>query len=423
MASMFLTRLLVRTPLARLLPRVRRLPANAARYLHYYSDRVLTAPLDLLGGAAHFLEMPAPDGIDLAQASPRFDLVPSATTWLPAERRGLPAPGGLAELRDAVARHLAAEQALTVRGQEEVVITAGAAGAFAAAVDALVNPGDHVALFDPTALLYPLMLRQRGADIRWIATELDQGQIRFRFDHLARALHRARLLVLACPDNPTGGVFNNEDLEQIAWWADRHDVLLFCDRSYARFQYEGEPCGLATLPQGQKRTLTAGSLSKGHGLAWARVGWLAGPPPLVGACRLTATLQGQLVPTVCQQLACSALAQDQQAFAVFKADLAERRRYVFDRLLALGLQPSWPAGAFFFWVGVGRLGLEGEAFADRLLREKKVLAWPGFYFGPAGRRHIRLSYLADEGRLREGLARVGDLVRELGGKPAARQAA
>jgi aspartate/methionine/tyrosine aminotransferase len=415
MLPLFLTRLLIRTGLARLLPRVRRLGGGTAAYLHYYSDRVLATPLADLTEAASILEARGPDGIDLAQGSPRFDLVPSSTTWLPIDRRGLPPPGGLPELRQAVADHLAAEQGLTVRPADEVLITAGAAGALAAALDSFVNPGDRVVLFDPTSLLYPLLLRPRRARVRWVPTETEGGRIRFHFDDLARALHRARLLILASPASPTGGVFAADDLEQIAWWADRHDVLLLWDRAFARFQYDGEPSELGTLPKARRRTLTLGSVSKGHGLASARVGWLAGDRRLVGACSVTAALHGQLVPTVCQQLACAALGQDRQTFTPLLTELGSRRRYAFDRLRAMGLKPTWPAGGLFLWVGVGHVGLDGAALANRLLCESNVLVWPGHFFGPGSTNHVRVSYVADEGRVRAGLARMVEVIRQKDG--------
>jgi aspartate/methionine/tyrosine aminotransferase len=411
MRSLFLSKLLIRTGLARLLPRVRGLGPGVADFLPYYSDRVLAAPFAELTEVGRHLEMTEADGIDLAAGSPRFDLAPSGSTWLPADRRGAPRPGGLPELRAAVADHLAAEQALHVRPEGELLITPGASGALAAALDAFVNPGDRVVLFDPTSLLYPLALCPRRARIRWVPTMTDSGRVRFRFHDLARALHRARLLILANPASPTGATFTAEDLEQIAWWAERRDVLLLCDQTFARFRYESEPCSLGGLDRARRRTLTAGSLSMGHGLAAARVGWLAGHRHLIGACAVTAVLHAQAVPTLCQQVACAALSQDRQNFAPLLDELASKRRYVFQRLQALGLPVNLPAAGFFFWVPVRHLQLDGRAFAERMLHEKKVLVWPGHFFGPSGRDFIRLSYLADDGRLREGLSRLGELVR------------
>lgn len=406
-----LAKLLVRTGLARLLPGVRRLADGGGAFLRYYGDRVLAAPHQALCDAACFLDAPGPDAIDLAAGTPRFDLTPAATTKLPADRRGWPPPWGLPELRDAVADRLEAHHGLDVNPEDEVLITHGAAGAFAVAADAFLNPGDRVVLFDPTSPVYPLALRHRRARVRWVPTWTEGGRVRFRSPDLLKALRGARLVVVNSPANPTGGVFGPEELEQIAWWAERRDLLLFSDEVFARFQYDGEPLSLGTLPRARRRTLTAGSVSKGHALAAARVGWLAGHRHLVRPCVVTALLQAPFVPTLCQQVALAALRQDDDLFRPIWGEFESRRRYAFERLQALGLQPAWPSGGFFFWVPVWELGLSGRAFADLLRREKKVLVTPGDPFGPSGPGYVRISYATEDGRLREGLGRLAEFLR------------
>jgi aspartate/methionine/tyrosine aminotransferase len=325
-------------------------------------------------------------------------------------------------LRETVAGKLAADHDLPVSPAQQVLITHGAAGAFSAVLDAFVNPGDRVVLFDPTSPLYAPALQQRRARVRRVPAAVEGGYLRFRLDRLAGALHRARLLVLSDPANPTGGVLAPEDLEQIVWWADHHDALIFYDEAFARFRYEGERVPLGTLPRSGRRTLRAGSVSKGHGLASARVGWLAGHRHLVGACALSAGLHGCGVAPLCQQLALAALGQGEAAFEPVLREFTARRRYTHERLTAAGLRPAWPAGGFFFWVPIGPLGLTGRAFAARLLREKRVLVAPGELFGPGGAGYVRLSYAAEDGRLREGLTRLGNFVRPLLGVPSAEPA-
>ena len=410
---LLLTRLLVRSGVARYLPSVRRLMDGGTAYLPYYSDRVLAAPHAGLQQAAALAEVHPPDVIDLSLGAPRFDLVPSGSTKLPADRRGWPSPWGLPELRTAVAGALLTERALAVSPADEVLVTHGAAGAFSVAADAFLNPGARVVLFDPTSPLYPLALRHRRARVRWVPTTVEDGRLRFRFDHLERALRGARLLVLTSPANPTGGVLAAEDVEQIAWWAERFDVLLFDDESFERYRYEGEAPSIGTLARARRRTLTAGSVSKGHALAALRVGWLAGCRHLLRPCAAVGTLQAPFVPTLCQQIAAAALRQGDEAFRPLRAGFEARRRYGYERLQALGLKPAWPAGAFFFWVPVGQLGLTGRDFAEGLLRSKKVAVTPGDLFGPSGAAHVRLSYAAEDGRLREGLSRIGEFLREL----------
>jgi aspartate/methionine/tyrosine aminotransferase len=419
----FLARLLTRTGLARFLPAVRRLADGGAAFLHYYSDRVLAAPSRELRETVGLLEPSGRDVIDLSQGAPVFDLVPSASTKLPADRRGYPPPWGLPTLREAVAARLRAELTLHVQPADEVLITHGVAGAFAVVLDTFVNPGDRVLLLDPSSPLYRLMLAPRRARMRWLPTWTEAGRTRFHFEHLIRALRGARLIVLTSPANPTGGVLVPEDLEQIAWWANRRDVLIFDDQAFARYRYEGAPVAVGALARANRRTLTAGSVSKGHALTSARVGWLAGHRHLIRPCALTAGLQTPFVPALCQQIALAALEQGDEAFEPIRQGFDSRRRYAFERLQALGLQPAWPGGAFFLWVPTQDLLLTGRGFADRLLRAKRALVTPGDVFGPSGRTYVRISYAADDGRLREGLARLGDFVRELQGRQADRVAA
>jgi aspartate/methionine/tyrosine aminotransferase len=353
-----------------------------------------------------------PDAINLALGEPRFDLAPSASTKLPAERRSWPPFAGFPELREAVAIKLRDDRSLNVSPTEEILITSGLAGAFRVAVDSFVNRGDRVALFDPGSPLYRIVLRHRRARIRWIPTWMESGRLRFHMEPLVRALRRARLIVLNSPANPTGGVLTPEDLEQIAWWADRHDVLIFNDEVFERFVYEGKSLSIGTLPRAWRRTLTAGSVSKGYGLAAARVGWLAGHRHLIRPCMLTAVLQGAWPPTLCQQIALAALRQGDKPFVPIRCEFDSRRRYVYERLQATGLKPVWPAGGFFVWLPVHELGLSGIAFARKLLETKKVMVTPGEFFGPGGAGHIRISYATDDGRLREGLNRLAEFVRE-----------
>jgi len=410
---LWLTKLLIHVGVARHLPGVQRKLQGGGEFLRYYSNLLLLSPHQQLPAAATFLQRQGPDILDLGVGTPAFDLTPSGSTKLPADQRGWPPVAGLPELRAAVADKLLADSGLAVDPAGEVVITAGVLGAVQTVLDAFVNAGDSIVLFDPTSPLYPFLIRTRRARIRWLTTWTEDGRTRFRLEELARALRGARLLILASPGNPTGGVIAAEDLEQVVWWANRHDVLIHSDEVFERFHHDTEPVSIATLPRARERSLTAGSVSKGYGLAPARVGWLAGHRHLVLPCRATAALRTPFVPTLCQQVALAALRSDPGPFEELREELAHRRRYVYERLRNLELPAAWPAGAFFFWVPVWELGLSGRAFAEALLRDHDVLVTPGELFGPNGAGYVRLSYATDDGRLQEALNRLADFVQDL----------
>jgi aspartate/methionine/tyrosine aminotransferase len=412
--------LLIRSRLARFVPAAQRATDGGAAFLRYCSDRVLCAPVNELRCASEFLEVHGPDSIDLALGSPRFDIVPSAATKLPADQRGWPPAWGLAALREAVAAKLQEERQLAIQATDGVLISHGAAGAFSVALDAFVQKRDRVVLFDPTSPLFSFFLTARQARVRWVPTWLERGETRFRLELLAKLLRGARLLVLSTPCNPTGAASAAEDLEQIAWWARRRDVLILNDESFEGFHYERRSPSIGAFASAQQRTLTIGSVSKTYALSSARVGWLAGHRHLVRPCMLAASLHSPFVPTVCQQIAGAALNQD--GFEATRRDFAARREYVFERLQGAGLSIEMPASGFFFWIPVRELGTDGHEFASQLLRARRVLVTPGNVFGPSGAGHIRLSFAQEDGRLREGLTRLLDFVREIRPKSMARAA-
>jgi aspartate/methionine/tyrosine aminotransferase len=405
-----IARLLIQTRIVRLLPGLQRRLEGGAEYLRYYSDRLLAAPLERLERIAASLADDSPDVIDLAGGSPRFDLTPLMAPRLPASRRGWPPLAGLPELRGAVAAHLLADCQIAVSPTEELLITSGALGAVQTILDAFVNRGDRVLLLDPVSPLYPLAVQSRGAKVAWVGTRVEKGYLRLRFDHLSRRMRGVRLIVLNSPANPTGAILAPEDLEQISWWAEKHDTLILSDEVFGRFGHDEEPTSVGSLPRARLRTLTVGSVSKSHALAWARVGWVAAQRHLLRPCLATAALRSPFVSTHSQEVALAALQTPPEAFAPHLALLDSRRRYAVERLRALGLSPIWPAAGYFVWMGVPDAWHSGRALADALLGMHRVRVLPGDLFGPSGARFVRLSLLTDDGRLEEGLTRLGLLI-------------
>jgi aspartate/methionine/tyrosine aminotransferase len=412
----WLTKLLVRTRLAGFTRRARRLTDGGTAYLKYYSDRVLSAPVDELLDPAIVAYKTGFDVLDLNQPTPDAPPARGAVSVGRTDSPSVPGrvPVTLPELGRAVAdRYARAGRA--VNPDTDVVATHGATAAFAAALDAFVNPGDRVVLFDPCSPLFGLGAKSRHAKVRWVPTWVEDGRCRYIAADFERAMRGAKMLVLSDPGSPAGGCLANEDLEHIAWIAGGYGVLVYLDESFAAFRYGETPRCLAAMPGADRLTITAGSVSQEFGQPGIRVGWLAGPRHLVRACQLTANLAAPYVSPVCQQAAARLLAEPQQPDALdrFRA----KRQYTVDRLRAMGLEPELPGGGYFAWVPVSGLGMDGRTFAARLLKEARVLVGPGVAFGPSGAGHVRVSFAADDGRLREGLNRMAAFVAGLKAPP------
>jgi len=405
-SSFYWKKLCIRAGLGRWLPSAVRVLGAGTSVLPWLSDRALALPADELLDPAWFPDVNAPDTINLALGSPRCEL-PLGTIKSINDRRPLSA-WGLPELRD----HVASTYVAHFDPADEVLITHGATGAFAAVIDTVLNPGSKVVTFDPTSPIFRLGLKHRRARICTIETWIEDGKTRFDIEALAGAMRGSRLLVLADPCNPTGGILAVEDLEQIAFWARKHDVLIYLDESFKEFRYLPAEAHLSQLPNAAGRLLMAGSVSKTYGLNHARTGWLVGPRPLMRPIAAMAAMSAPFVSPFCQQIALSALKSGNHAVGSIRDEFAGRRRYLFEALQGMGLPPVFPAGGYFFWVPVKHLGLTGREFARQLLVAQRVLVNPGEPFGTSGEDHIRLSYATEEGRLREGIQRLAEFMEE-----------
>lgn len=413
---------LIRSGLARFLPVTRRLAPGGSDFLQYYSDRILSAPIEELLDPATFPEVPGFDVIDLNQASPRFDS-PVTGGRVQADRSGMTHPRGLPALRDAIASAYRDRDGRAYDSATEIVVTHGATGAYAATLDAIINPGDRVVLFAPTSPMFALGAQSRRAQIRWVPTGVDEnGRATIDLIAMEKAIRGAKLIVLSEPLVPTGAMLTAEQRDRLARAACRSDALVYVDESFSRYRYEDAQPSLVTLPGMRGRTIVAGSLSQGDGLASTRVGWLAGPEPIIRACTLTVSLSAPYIPAICQQIALRAVQADEDLFGPVLEEFRAKRRYTMERLRAMGLAPAMPAGGYFCWLPVTSLGMDGRTFAERLLKEQRVLVGPGVAFGPGGDGHVRLSFAAEDGRLREGLARLGKFITSLRPTPSEAEA-
>ena len=197
-----------------------------------------------------------------------------------------PPPTGIPELRRAVARHQQRFYGLGYDPDTEVLITAGATEAIAAALLALLEPGDEVIAFEPYYDSYVANIAMAGA-VRVPLTLLPPG-FRPDLDKLESMINgRTRLLLLNSPHNPTGMVLTRAETEALARIAIDHDLLVITDEAYEHLTFDREHIPLATIPGMRERTVSIGSAGKTFSFTGWKVGWATGTPELVAAVRTT----------------------------------------------------------------------------------------------------------------------------------------
>jgi N-succinyldiaminopimelate aminotransferase len=322
------------------------------------------------------------------------------------------APGpGVAELRQAVARHQERHYGIQLDPDSEVVVTTGCTEGIAAALLGLVDPGDEVVVLEPYYDSYVAMIQMVGGVRRPVT--LRAPDFRLGLDELRAAVTPAtRFVLLNSPHNPTGTVLTSEELHGVAEVALEHDLVVITDEVYEHLVYDAEHVPIATLPGMAERTLTLSSAGKSYSFTGWKVGWATGPAALVGAVLaakqwLTFTSGAPLQPAVAH-----ALDELPDWPAELAKDLRERRDLLCDGLAGIdGIEVFVPDGTYFATTDVSALGWDdGMAFCHALPDRAGVVAIPSQVFhddqrGP-GRHLVRWAFCKTPELIGEGIDRL-----------------
>lgn len=368
-------------------------------------------------GTTVFAEMSAlaerTGAINLGQGFPDADGPPevaeAAVAAIRAGRNQYPPGDGIPELREAVADHQRRFWGLGFDPEREVLVTAGATEAIAAAVLALCEPGDEVIAFEPFYDAYAACVAMAGARLRPVRLHppdyaFDPADLR------AAASPRTRLLLLNSPHNPTGKVFSREELAAVAELCCAHDLLAVTDEVYEHIVFEGVHIPLATLPGMRDRTLTVSSGGKTFSFTGWKVGWACGPAALVTAVRTAKQFLTYVNGAPLQPAIAVGLRLPDAYFAALREGLRQRRDRLCTGLEEVGFGVLRPAGTYFVTADIRPLGADdGVAFCRSLPERCGVVAVPGapFYADPDGGRHlVRFAFCKRMDVLDEAVARL-----------------
>jgi aspartate/methionine/tyrosine aminotransferase len=324
-------------------------------------------------------------------------------------RTGYTATAGEPGLRAAVAELYPAFGA----GPDSVVITVGTQEAMFVSCLALLDPGDEVLYPDPGYPAYPVVARLVGAVPIAYPLHVEDG-FRIRPEEIERRLsERTRAVIVSEPSNPTGAITPPADRLRLARRLAERGVTWISDEIYAGFSYDGEFVSLGQLAAGGG--LVISGLSKDRSMAGWRIGWIAGPPPVIERIIAAHQYLVTCASSVSQQAARVALGPAGRAAASRYLERFRRRRERMAHELARlpGVRFALPDGAFYFFVDVSHHG-DSLELSRRILERREVIVIPGEAFGERGRGFLRISFAASESAIAEGLHRIGA---ELGSGP------
>jgi aspartate aminotransferase len=352
--------------------------------------------------------------ISLMRGEPDFrtpqHIIDAATSALRAGRTTYPDNRGEQGLREAVALKLAGGNGLTYDPATEILITTGATLGIQTALMATIADGDGVLLPDPVYDAYQSPIRLVGGVVQRVRAPIMQDRFVLTRDALESAVTPAtRALVLNTPWNPVGTVFRETELWDIADFVIRHDLVLLSDEIYEAIVYERHrhvsPASLS--PDIAARTILINSLSKTYAMTGWRVGYCAGPAPLISAMLLVLQQSSRGPATFVQDAATVALSHPQDGVREMVTEYARRRAQVLTTLAGLPLARALaPEGGFFAMIDVRATGLPSDVIRRRLLQEHGVAVVHGSAYGPGGEGTLRVSFASGGDTLADGLDRL-----------------
>jgi aspartate/methionine/tyrosine aminotransferase len=334
------------------------------------------------------------DPINLSIGQPDFDVPDAAKdVAIQAIRSGdnkYTQTQGKADLRRGVADLCKREFGWADADRRPCLITSGVSGGLLLAIQTTVNPGDEVIFTDPYFVMYSHLVNFTGGVPVCVSTYPD-----FRLDvnKLADAItDKTRMLMINSPANPTGAVYSEQELRDIADLARKHDLLVLSDEIYDLFCYD-QP--FASIAKYYDKTLLLRGFSKSYGMTGWRIGWATGPAPILEKMTMLQQYTFVCAPSIAQAAALAALEVDMTPYVqAYK----RKRDMVFDALgETFGLVK--PGGAFYAFVPAP--GGDATKFVKKAI-ENNVLVIPGNVFSSQD-THFRLSYATDEDTLRKGL--------------------
>lgn len=302
------------------------------------------------------------------------------------------ANAGLLELRCAISKYLERKYNLKYDPKNEIIVTVGGSEAIDLCIRAVVDPGDEVLVVEPSFVCYkPIVDIMHGVPV--VIETKPEDNFKLTAEALrAKITDKTKLLILPFPNNPTGAIMTRPELEAIAEVLRGTNILVLTDEIYSELTYHGKHVSIAEIDGMQERTIYVNGFSKAFAMTGWRLGYLAGPKPLVSQMLKIHQYAIMCSPTVSQYAAVDALEKCDDDVQSMVKEYDMRRRYIVNAFNELGLTCFEPGGAFYVFPCIKSTGLTSQQFCEDLLYKHKVAVVPGDAFGACGEGYIRVSY-------------------------------
>ncbi|WP_336361369.1 pyridoxal phosphate-dependent aminotransferase [Haladaptatus sp. ZSTT2] len=328
----------------------------------------------------------------------------AAIDSLKAGKTSYTANRGMRELREEISKRVSTQYDLSYDPDDEILVTAGASEGLDVAFRALVDPGDVVAIAQPSYISYVPGVTFAGGEPLPVATR-EEDDFKLTTELLsAHGVADADMVVLCYPNNPTGAIMTAEEMAEVAAFVREHDLTVLADEIYADLTYGDDHTSIATFEGLRERTVVFNGFSKAYAMTGLRLGYAMAPPEVISAMNRVHQYTMLSAPTTAQYAALEALRSCDSEVVEMRKQYNRRRQFVLSRFSEMGIDCFEAKGAFYVFPECP--WDDTDAFAEALLEEQGVALVPGHVFGDSGEGHLRVSYATGLNELREAMARI-----------------
>lgn len=323
---------------------------------------------------------------------------------------------GLMELRQAIAEKLKRENHVDYKATE-VLVTVGLSEAVFAVLAALLDEGDELLVPDPVWLNYINVPNLLGAKAVTYSLKEENGYQMDLDEVRSKITPKTRGIVIVTPNNPTGGVLEEDVLKELAEIAKANDLMVIADEIYERLVYDGaKHVSIASLPGMKERTFTMNGMSKAYAMDGWRLGYVAAPEEYITVMNKFHQHNTTCAPNFVQVAGIAALTQEKDEVQKMVAEYQRRRDYAVQAINAIdGISCLCPKGAFYIFINCKQLGKTSAELSQYFLEQAKIALVPGDVFGPGGEGYLRMSFAASYESIVEGCERLKAAVEQMRG--------
>ena len=354
------------------------------------------------------------DVISLSVGEPDFD-----TPWhirdegiysLEKGRTFYTSNAGLKELKEEIALYLKRKQGVEYHPQDEIFVTVGGSEAIDVAMRAMLNPGEEVLIPQPSFVSYePCAILAGGVPV--IIDLKPENEFRLTAQDLEMSItDKTKVVVLPFPNNPTGAIMEQKDLEEIADVIIKNDLFVISDEIYSELTYKEKHVSIVEIPGMQERTVLINGFSKAYAMTGWRLGYACAPKEITTQMLKIHHFAIMCAPTTSQYAAVEALRNGDDDVLEMKEAYNQRRRFLMHAFQEMGLECFEPFGAFYAFPCIREFGMTSDEFATKFLKEEKVAIVPGTAFGDCGEGFLRISYASSMENLKIAMERLSNFV-------------